>query len=213
MHLFAPRFSAWFRKGRLSAAVGLILLTTSGPALPLVLGARVFLDARACQGVGLYSEAECANAYQNSRAEFDERAPRFASRPECERYFHRCMIGEIHNGGRSAVFIPSWRGFSIQNGPVRRAIPVTDDDEAAALFQGRRIDRLDVTIDRTRQSDAQKSWQVIVSPPPATNYAAPSLSNDDGPEPTGPVKTYAVPPAMLEDLKTRERLYGGAPKP
>jgi Protein of unknown function (DUF1190) len=203
----------WMRIWRLVTFGAVVYLAKGPPALAVGVGVRVYFDARACLSAGIYTDSECDTAYRNAHAEFDERAPRFGDRNNCERYFHKCMIGDIQNGGRSASFIPTWRGFSIQNGPQRRVFPVTDDGEAATLFSGRRIDRLDTTVDRTRQSEAQSAWQSIISPPPAATYVKPASEANDEPGPLGPVKTYPVPPAMLRDLQNREHEFGLDTKP
>ncbi|HMK90999.1 MAG TPA: DUF1190 domain-containing protein [Methylocystis sp.] len=64
---------------------------------------------------------QCENAETNSRAEFDEKAPRFHSRTECERYFRvaGCSVGFRGSAGWAGrktgiYFAPRQIGFRVR---------------------------------------------------------------------------------------------------
>ncbi len=178
--------------------------------------ALVFYNADTCHDAGVYSDDECQRAYANAKAEFYEKAPRFDTRGECERYFRRCMIGDFSHGGRKVDFTPSMRGFVIENGAQRRVVPVADSEIADSLFQPRRIDDDDTMISAARAARAQTACKLIVAPP-STAAVNPGAGPDDdaaGAEPQpGTVKTYPAPEWMQKDLPARERLYGTPTKP
>jgi hypothetical protein len=170
---------------------------------------RVFYDAAACREAKALNDGDCATAYANAKAEFNEKAPRFSSRAECERYFRRCMIGDVAPGGRRVTFTPQMRGFTIEPGRERQVVPVADGGGAAGLFQLRPIDRADVTVSAGKTATAQQAWKSMIAAPVAV-----SPSGDDADAaPAGPTQAYPVPPDMLQDLKRRERAFGGAPDP
>jgi uncharacterized protein YgiB involved in biofilm formation len=180
-------------------------------AAPLLGGQRqVFYDAAACRGAKVLSDGDCATAYANAKAEFDEKAPRFLSRAECERYFRRCMVGDVERGGRRVTFTPQMRGFAIEPGRKRQVVPVADGGDAAGLFQPRPVDRADVSVSAGKTAAAQQAWKSITAAPVA---AAPSGDDAEAPAPAGPTQTYPLPPEMLQDLRRRERVFGASQDP
>ncbi len=188
---------------RLTVAIG--LAAAWGGAVGAGGGGAVFFDASACRTAKALSDRECQTAYVNAKAEFDEKAPRFVSRAECERYFRRCMIGDIASGGRQVTFIPQMRGFSIALKRERQVVPVADGAAAAGLFQSRPVGRADDSVNAAKTAAAQQIWKAtIASPAVATPFG------DDANPPTtaGPARTYPLPPAMLQDLRNRERAFG-----
>jgi hypothetical protein len=175
---------------------------------------RVFYDTAACASAKIYSDHDCETAYLNAKAEFDEKAPKFSTRSECERYFRRCMIGEISGAGHVS-FIPGFRGFVIENGPHRQVFPVTEGGPTEALFRPRAFDRPDATVSEARATEAKVAWkQIVAPPPPQTIVATPLIMNDekDVAAPSGSPQSYPVPKAMLDDMKEREQRLGAAVK-
>jgi hypothetical protein len=195
-------------------ALGLAAAGFSGAvAQTLGVAPRVLFDAAACREAKALSDEECETAYANAKAEFDEKAPRFASRAACERYFRRCMIGDIMGGGRRVAFIPQMRGFAIEQGRERRVVPVADGSGAAGLFQPRPVDHPDAFVSAAKTAEAQKAWKLTIASPDA---AARVPSSDDGasePASAGPARAYPLPPSMLQDLKKREGAFGSPPNP
>jgi uncharacterized protein YgiB involved in biofilm formation len=129
---------------------------------------RLFFDAAACREAKALSDADYATAYANAKAEFDERAPRFSSRAECERFFRRCMIGDIEGGGRRVAFTPQMQGFAIENGRERQVVPVAEGGGAEGLFQPRAVGRAEASAPAARRAEAQEAWKrMIASPAPS----------------------------------------------
>jgi hypothetical protein len=183
------------------------------PAPTFADASRVYSDADACRSAHALDDAECLTAYANAKAEFDEKAPRFPTRSDCQRHFERCMIAEI--GPRGVTFMPAMRGFRIDSGRQRRVAPVAEGGEAAALFQPRAVDRVDSFVSPARRAQAQDAWKAMTSPDAAAEDAM-GLRLEDGLDewpPSGDPQSAPVPPAMLQDLRNRERLFGIAPKP
>ncbi len=202
----------------LSLRAGVLVLlaafTFVEPARTFADAYRVYADADACRSAHALGDAECLNAYANAKAEFDEKAPRFSARSDCQRHFDRCMIGEI--GRRGVTFMPAMRGFRIDSGRQRRALPVAEGGEAGALFQPRAVDRVDTSVSAARRAEAQNAWKAMTSAPPAAAEDAMGLRLEDGLDEmpaSGDPQSAPVPPAMLQDLRNRERLFGVAPGP
>jgi len=173
-------------------------------------GERIFFDAEACRAAKGLSDSECETAYVNAKAEFDEKAPRFVSRAECERYFRRCMIGDIADRGHSVTFIPQMRGFIVETGRERQVVPVAEGAGAAELFQPRPVGRADDSVNAAKTAAAQQAWKAAIASPAA---ATPSDEEANAPANAGPAQTYPLPPSMLQDLRNRERAFGAPPAP
>jgi hypothetical protein len=171
---------------------------------------RVFYDAAACREAKALNDGDCATAYVNAIAEFEEKAPRFLSRVECERYFRRCMIGDLERGGRVVTFVPQMRGFAIEPGRELQVIPVANGGGAEGLFRPRPVGRADVTVSAAKTAMAQQTWKSMIAAPVA---AAPSDDNADASAPTGQTPAFPLPPDMLQDLKRRERVFGAPQDP
>lgn len=191
---------------RLAVAIGLAAAWRgAGGAQGGDVAERIFFDAASCRTAKALSDSECQTAYFNAKAEFSEKAPRFVSRADCERYFRRCMIGDIAGGGRQVTFIPQMRGFSIELKHERQVVPVADGAAAAGLFQSRPVGRADDSVNAAKTAAAQQMWKAtIAAPAEATPFGA----DADPPATAGPAQTYPLPPAMLQDLRNRERAFG-----
>ena len=155
---FPPSASLWRRGGGrrrcskrvaarrgcdLTVAIG--LAAAWGGAVGAGGGGAVFFDASACRTAKALSDRECQTAYVNAKAEFDEKAPRFVSRAECERYFRRCMIGDIDSGGRRVAFIPQMRGFRSRTARAAGR-PGRRGRRRRRLFQPRAVGRPDASV-------------------------------------------------------------------
>jgi uncharacterized protein YgiB involved in biofilm formation len=173
-------------------------------------GERIFFDAEACRAAKVLSDGDCEIAFANAKAEFDEKAPRFVSRAECERYFRRCMIGDIAGGGRRVTFIPQMRGFVIETGRERQVVPVAEGAAAAELFQPRPLARADDAVNAAKTAAAQQVWKAMMASAAA---ATPSGEDTSAPANAGPAQTYPLPPSMLQDLRNRERAFGAPQAP
>jgi hypothetical protein len=194
-------------------AAALSLATACAPAGGARAGAapRVFFDAAACREARALSDADCETAYANARAEFDEKAPRFASRAECERFFRRCMIGDIEGGGRRVAFTPQMRGFAIADGRGRQVVPVAEGGGAEGLFRPRAVNRPDASASAAARAEAQEAWKRMVAAP--TPSFGPGEADADAPALVGPARAYPLPPGLLLDLKNRERAFGAPASP
>ena len=190
-----------------------MIAATFAPAADARAGAalRVFFDAAACREARALSDAECDAAYANAKAEFDEKAPRFPNRADCERFFRRCMIGDIEGGGGRVEFIPQMRGFAVENGRERQVVPVAEGGGADGLFQPRPVGRPDRSTSAARKAEAQEVWKRMnVAPAPS---AGPGEADVDAPAGAGPPRAYPLPPGMLQDLKNRERAFAAPASP
>ena len=101
-----------------------------------------------CVEAGLLTAEQCEFAYRNARAEFEQKAPRFASRALCERSHKRCGAQMIAAGGwdsfgkGGATYVPRFTGIRITgDGAARRAWPVIDGG-GRAPFAGRSVSEL-----------------------------------------------------------------------
>ena len=181
------------------------------------LAPRVLLDAAACREAKALSDADCDTAFANAKAEFYEKAPKFPSRAACERYFRRCMIGDISEGGRRIAFIPQMRGFAIEDGRERRVIPVADGGGVEFLFQPRAATTPDSYVSGAKTAKAQKDWRMMAASPEAPasgeRIPPPGDEGDGGASVPGSPQAYPVPPAALQDLKDRERKFGSPQDP
>jgi uncharacterized protein YgiB involved in biofilm formation len=94
--------------------------TTPASAESSKLGKHVFGSEYSCQSSGEVSQLVCSNASANANAEFNEKAPRFLSRNECEQNFrHGCSVGirgaAGWEGKKSGVYFqPRQTGFAVQ---------------------------------------------------------------------------------------------------
>ncbi|WP_181301122.1 DUF1190 domain-containing protein [Bosea sp. 124] len=101
-----------------------------------------------CIQAGLLTTEQCEFAYRNARAEFEQKAPRYASRALCERNHKRCGAQMISAGGwesfgkGGATYVPRFTGVRVTGeGTARRAWPVVEGNGRAA-FAGRPVTEL-----------------------------------------------------------------------
>jgi len=101
-----------------------------------------------CIAGGLLSAEQCEFAYRNARAEFEQRAPRYATRAACERAHKRCGAQIVSAGGwesfgkGGATYVPRFVGVRVTGeGAARRAQPVVEGS-AKIAFVGRPVTEL-----------------------------------------------------------------------
>lgn len=79
-------------------------------------GSYLFISRQACAASGKFDAELCTRAEANATAEFEEKAPRFATRAACEQAYRlgACAISLRATGGRGGVsFTPRQQGFRI----------------------------------------------------------------------------------------------------
>jgi len=194
-------------------------------ARPAAASSAVYADEGDCVAKGALEAAECRNAALNTRAEYEEKAPRFDASEACLRFFgaQHCAM-RVGGGPKGIGFLPSYRGFSLlrgKDGQEMLALPVLAGTNAGVEFTPRPVSRLDNLQDAARGARTRAAWQgahapVIRSAGWATRYrdapkdAAPDLSDDAGAQ-SGPAATYPVSPGMLKAMQDEMRKYGTAP--
>ncbi|KRE00145.1 hypothetical protein ASE63_08620 [Bosea sp. Root381] len=101
-----------------------------------------------CIAGGLLTAQQCEFAYRNARAEFEQKAPRYASRALCERSHKRCGAQMISTRGwdsfgkGGATYVPRFTGVRVTgDGVTRRALPVVEGGGRIA-FAGRPVTEL-----------------------------------------------------------------------
>lgn len=144
--------------GRLSIVVVLAFGGAWSPAFGQTLGKRVFSTSSSCELSTLLTAEECRNAHANSLAELDEKSPRFASRAECEKNFHRCMIAGFDR--KRVEFEPALRGFevNVRSATDKTVAPLVDGDGSVLGFRSRTVLRADTGISHMARDQAQARW-------------------------------------------------------
>ncbi len=101
-----------------------------------------------CVEAGKLTAEQCEFAYRNARAEFLQKAPRYASRAVCERNHKRCGAQIVSTGGwesfgkGGATYVPRLIGVRVTGeGARRRALPVVEGAVKIA-FAGRPVAEL-----------------------------------------------------------------------
>ncbi len=139
-----------------ASALSILRVATLAPALSLAgpsdLAAQspggVYVRRDECIEAGKLSAEQCEFAYRNARAEFLQKAPRYASRGACERAHGRCAAQMVSTGGwesfgkGGASYVPRFVGLRITGeGPAARALPVIEGKTMVA-FSGRPVHAL-----------------------------------------------------------------------
>jgi uncharacterized protein YgiB involved in biofilm formation len=101
-----------------------------------------------CVEAGLLSAEQCEFAYRNARAEFEQKAPRYASRASCEQVHKRCGAQLVATGGwdtlgrGGATYVPRFSGVRLTGeGAALRALPVVEGS-GRIVFAGRSVTEL-----------------------------------------------------------------------
>lgn len=110
--------------------------------------AATYVRRDECIEAGRLTAEQCEFAYRNARAEFEQRAPRYASRAACERSHKRCGAQIVSSGGwesfgkGGASYVPRFIGVRVMGeGAARRALPVVEGS-AKVAFVGRPVTEL-----------------------------------------------------------------------
>lgn len=101
-----------------------------------------------CIQAAVLTPEQCEFAYRNARAEFEQKAPRYASRALCERSHKRCGAQMVSTGGwdafgkGGATYVPRFTGVRVTGeGAARRAWPVLEGS-GRIPFAGRPVTEL-----------------------------------------------------------------------
>ena len=104
-----------------------------------------------CIEAGKLSAEQCEHAYRNARAEFEQKAPRYASRSACERVHKRCGAQVSTTGGWDALarggggqsYVPRVVGIRVTGeGAQGKAFPIIEGTGKVA-FSARQVAALD----------------------------------------------------------------------
>ncbi|WP_066467256.1 DUF1190 domain-containing protein [Bosea sp. WAO] len=104
-----------------------------------------------CIEAGKLSAEQCEFAYRNARAEFEQKAPRYASRAACERAHKRCGAqvsttggwDALARGGGGATYVPRFVGIRVSGeGAASKALPIVEGS-AKIAFSARKVAALD----------------------------------------------------------------------
>lgn len=127
-------------------------LSLAAPADLAAQGAGAVYERRdECIAAGLLSAEQCEFAYRNARAEFEQKAPRYASRGLCERAHKRCGAqvsttggwDALARGGGAASYVPRFIGIRVSGeGAASKALPIIEGS-ARVAFSPRQVAALD----------------------------------------------------------------------
>jgi len=145
MILFLPLF---FVRAAAFAAFGLAL---SPADLAAQVTGQSYVRRDECVEAGKLSAEQCEFAYRNARAEFEQKAPRYASRALCERAHKRCGAqisttggwDALARGGGGATYVPRFVGIRVSGeGAAGKALPIVEG-QAKIAFSARQVAALD----------------------------------------------------------------------
>lgn len=132
---------------------------TSPAAAGAQRGAYTYASVDNCASAAKVPREICANAARNATAEFEEKAPHFATRAACERAFHAggCAASFRSAGAKGSVsFTPRQQFFRVT---VRSDADISTVPVAAGLtFSSRTATRMATSIDpRAAAAAAQRT--------------------------------------------------------
>jgi uncharacterized protein YgiB involved in biofilm formation len=124
-------------------------------------------------GAGKFTSEQCANAAANSKAEFEEKAPRFPSREACEKFFPEagCSLGfkgaDGWAGKKSGIyFSPRQQGFIVA--PSGRDAVTTPFTAGPHIdFSSRSIAKKNASVNSAIGQKARESWRAEPAASPA----------------------------------------------
>lgn len=124
-------------------------------------GGVEFGSRSACERSARFSAEQCANAFTNAQAEWDEGMPSFAGRDQCVKRFGRCQIAGVSRGKVS--FQPVMERVVInQRGGNVTVMPVAPPSaQGGARFGERTILQRKPERSERRQQEAQKRWEAL----------------------------------------------------
>ena len=129
-----------------SAPLALVFLALLPGQAWAQIEAAMFERRDDCIAAGSLTARECDFAYGNARAEFLQKAPRYASRGQCERSHGRCVAQLVSTSGGwqsfgrgGATYVPRFAGIRIVGaGAARKVLPVAAG-KARIAFAGRSV--------------------------------------------------------------------------
>ena len=177
-------------------------------------GKRIFATTASCELSSLLTREECRYAHGNALSELDEKSPRFASRPECEKNFKQCMIAGF--GGKRVEFEPALRGFevNVRSATDKSVMPVVDGDGSSLGFHTRTALRADTGISHALREQARARWAQtekarIAAEAAAADARSPADDKDWSVEAPNSKALYATPaepsPPTANDLAAQAR--------
>lgn len=122
-------------------ASGLVAGTAAAQEVP---AAMTFAGLAECATSGRLPGAQCGVAFRNARAEYEEKAPRYRGRADCQRA-HGICVAQLAGGagGRgmeraAQVFVPAFRGMRISPGKdgMASVVPLVEK-QGRARFEPR----------------------------------------------------------------------------
>jgi hypothetical protein len=124
-------------------------------------------------GAGKFTSEQCANAAANSKAEFEEKAPRFPNREACEKLFPEpgCSLGfkgaDGWAGKKSGIyFSPRQQGFIVApSGRDAVTTPFTGGPHID--FSPRSIAKKNASVNSAIGQKARESWRAEPAASPA----------------------------------------------
>jgi len=113
----------------------------------------------ACERAARFSTDQCANAFANAQAEWDEGTPRFPARAACEARFGRCQIAGISRGKPSFQPVMD-KVIILDRGSNVTVLPVAPKGQPAVVrFSERSIQQRKTERSDRKQQEAQKRWE------------------------------------------------------
>jgi uncharacterized protein YgiB involved in biofilm formation len=123
--------------------------------VPAQATAITYASRAACEQADRLTTEQCGFAFLNARAEFEEKAPRFRGRGDCERAHKTCVAQIVGLSGfndaakGASIYVPRFQGVTLSAGKgdagVLRVLPQTG--AAKSPFRPRRIDALEDKVD------------------------------------------------------------------
>ncbi len=114
-----------------------------------------YASRAACEQAARLTTEQCGFAFLNARAEFEEKAPRFRGRGDCERAHRTCAAQIVGFSGfndaakGASIYVPRFQGVTLSeskgDGGAPKVLPQTS--AAKSPFKPRRIDALDDKVD------------------------------------------------------------------
>lgn len=134
-----------------AAAFAVAWLALAPADLAAQAAGQTYVRRDECIEAGRLSAEQCENAYRNARAEFEQKAPRYASRAACERAHRRCGAqisttggwDALARGGGGATYVPRFVGIRVTGeGAAGRTLPIIEGS-ARVAFSPRQVAALD----------------------------------------------------------------------
>ena len=205
----------------LVAGLASILTTSPAPARPAAkIRHASYASVDECIITRQLEEAKCRTGFANARAEFEEKAPRFASRQACESSFAQCSVflppagTALAKSGSGPEYFPLMDRIEIVpgKGGISMALPATRSRRLSVSFSPRPLDQPDTEISAKRGEAARQAWQASLArsnrPPPGsypgTQTAGPDNFNDpEASKATGQPASYPVSPKRWNQIQSQ----------